>query len=154
MLEKLTSAIRSQRASLCARWESLLRAESPNTPLANPEILVFKIPEACGEILDRMALPSGEAREETSEPYCACGLNPLLGFFAAGEQAMEEAMLRAIHTVPHMTMADQSHAMGELHQILRALKGKEIAMLCSVCQLRHVAPYATTEAQALSTRSR
>lgn len=132
--------MRSQRGTLCDRWEFLLRAEAASSPLANPEILVYKIPETYDEVLNRMALSTGPSLVRMPEPDCACGLNPFIVFFSAGQRAMEEAMLRAIHTVPHLSIADQSHAMTELHQILGKLRAKEIEILCSVCLLRHEEP--------------
>ena len=138
MLEPLIRAMKFQRVPLCARWEALLRANPPSSPLANPEILVFKIPETCDQVLERMTLATeGNYYGGIFEPNCGCGINPLLNYFSAGEKALEEAALRAIHTVPDMTMGDQRHAIEEMHQILRSLKVEEIALFCSVCQLRH-----------------
>ena len=154
MLATLIRAMEAQRAPLGDRWEALLRAESPSSPLANPEILVFKIPETCDEILEYLGKCSEEGCEEVAEPECSCGLNPLLVFFAAGGRALEEAMLRAIRTVPHLTMADQTHAMSVLHLALRGVRAREIAVLCSLCRLRHTESETCATYSALSTRSR
>ncbi len=135
MLGTVIRAIRAQRRSICNRWEILLRARPHCSPLANPVILTHKIPETCDEVLERLHFHRIPENFEMKEPVCPCALNPMLDFFAMGEMAMTEGMLRALRTVPDLSMTERSKSLKELHHVLHHLRVQEIDLLCSVCQL-------------------
>src|SRR4051794_30406844 len=99
MQNGLMSALRQRRAAIRARWEDLLRVERANTPLANPDALVHLIDWTLDEIYRTLeGLPS---RRRPLRPYskhdieCPCGRNPLLAYFSAGEQALQESLIFA-----------------------------------------------------------
>ncbi len=48
---------------------------------------------------------------------------------------MTEGMLRALKSVPDLSMTDRSESLKELYQVLHHLRVQEIDLLCSVCQL-------------------
>ena len=136
MLGTVIRAIKAQRRSICNRWEMLLCARPHRSPLANPEILSYKIPETCDEVLERLGFYQSVENVEIKEPICPCGLNPMMDFFEMAEIAMTEGMLRALRTVPDLSMTDRSKSLQVLHQVLHHLRTQEIDLLCSVCQLQ------------------
>src|SRR3954462_4663597 len=99
MQEELVRALRDRRAETRARWEALLRIEKVNTPLANPDALVFMIDWTLDEVFGALLRPLSSRRRPAKfenhrpRPECPCGRNPLLAYFAAGEQALEEALI-------------------------------------------------------------
>jgi hypothetical protein len=97
MPDDFLRALIASRRDIHARWEVLLRIERVNTPLANPDTLVFLITSTLDEVF--AALRVGEdarrppAAGEIGRPDCACGRNPFLAYFAAGEQALAEGLV-------------------------------------------------------------
>src|ERR1043165_8780861 len=98
MQEELVHALRARRTETRARWEALLRIERVNTPLANPDALVFMIDWTLDEVFGSLLQPpprrrGGHVDCAAIRAACPCGRNPLLAYFAAGEQALEEALI-------------------------------------------------------------
>ncbi len=135
MLGTVIRAIQAQRRSICNRWEILLRARPHRSPLADPEILTHKIPQTCDEVFERLHFHRTPENFVMKEPDCPCAHNPMLDFFAMGEIAMTEGMIRALRTVPDLSMTERSKSLKELHLELHHLRVQEIDLLCSICQL-------------------
>src|SRR5258707_15033076 len=98
MQEELVRALRTRRTETRTRWEALLRIDRINTPLANPDALVFMIDWTLDELFGSLLRPQSRRRSSQVEctaarAACPCGRNPLLTYFAAGEQALEEALI-------------------------------------------------------------
>jgi len=140
MQDDLMSALRHHRAAIRARWEDLLRVERANTPLANPDALVHLIDWTLDEVYRTLeGLPS---RRRPLRPYskhdieCPCGRNPLLAYFAAGEQAMQESLILTQSELPQLNPTDRDASLAELNLSLRYIARREIQAFCALCQLR------------------
>jgi hypothetical protein len=141
MQDDFIRALRGRRTEIRARWEALLRIERVNTPLANPDALVFMIDWTCDEIF--AALDNSQARKRLgrgidarSRAECPCGRNPLLIYFGAGEQALEEALVLEQASRPGLDPAERDAEFDELQITLREISRREIESFCAVCQYR------------------
>lgn len=132
----LIRAMDAHRKQWESRWETLLRAEPSRSPLTDPEILVFKIEETCDEALRRLRHFKGGTTMGSREAACECGLNPLMAFFSTGEFAMTETLLRAIPTVPGLSIRDRREAVGDLLEVWAQLRSEKVAIFCSFCRRR------------------
>jgi hypothetical protein len=141
MQEDLIRALRDRRGDIRARWETLLRIERVNTPLANPDALVFMIDWTCDELFAALAhAPSrrraGRLSDTNGRPECPCGRNPLLTYFAAGEQALEEALILEQASRPSLEPLERDAAFAELQIAVREIARREIESFCAICQYR------------------
>jgi hypothetical protein len=143
MQEELVRALRAQRAETRARWETLLRIERVNTPLANPDALVFMIDWTLDEAFNELQHPHIRRRGPravdgtTARASCPCGRNPLLAYFAAGEQALEETLILEQARVTPVDPVQRDTAFCELKTTVRDIARREIEAFCAVCQYRH-----------------
>jgi hypothetical protein len=141
MQDDLIRALRDRRGDIRARWETLLRIERVNTPLANPDALVFMIDWTCDELFTALAHPPGRRRcgrpaDLPARAECPCGRNPLLTYFAAGEQALEEALILEQASRPALEPAERDVEFAELQWSVREIARREIESFCAVCQYR------------------
>ncbi len=141
MQSTLVQALRAQRPRILRRWTVLLRAEGATTPLAHPDTLVHLIDWTFDEVLRGLATgsrqrPAARKFRAHPRPDCACGRNPLLHFFIAGEQALLEALVLAQSADPRLQPVERDRALTELHLRIRALARAEVSTLCSLCQHR------------------
>lgn len=141
MQEDLIRALRDRRGDIRARWETLLRIERVNTPLANPDALVFMIDWTCDELFTALTHSHGRRRsgrvtDNGARADCPCGRNPLLTYFAAGEQALEEALILEQASRPALEPAERDTAFTELQLTVREIARREIESFCAVCQYR------------------
>ncbi|HEX2855356.1 MAG TPA: hypothetical protein VHO24_19120 [Opitutaceae bacterium] len=159
MQENLVNALRSQRARIRERWETLLHAEPVTTPLADPDALVHLMEWTLGEIFrDLTAVPSRrrQGRRPTggeNRPSCPCGLNPLLAYFAVGEQVMREALVLAQAAASALDPLDRDASLVELDLVLHQIARREIESFCGVCQYRNAVPCAASAAPTPSSRA-
>jgi hypothetical protein len=142
MQEELVRALRDRRAETRARWEALLRIEKVNTPLANPDALVFMIDWTLDEVFGALLRPLSSRRRTAKfenhrpRPECPCGRNPLLAYFAAGEQALEEALILEQASALALDPVQRDAAFAELKTIILEIARREIEAFCAVCQYR------------------
>ena len=142
MQDELVRALRARRAEIHARWEALLRIERVNTPLANPDALVFMIDWTLDECFASLRPLVTHARRVSgaepvhSKPECPCGRNPLLAYFAAGEQAIEEALILEQARASAVDPIQRDASFAELKFTVREIARREIEAFCSVCQFR------------------
>jgi hypothetical protein len=145
MQDELVRALRARRAEIHARWEALLRIEKINTPLANPDALVFMIDWTLDECFSTLRPLHARRRNGhlpdagVAKPHCPCGRNPLLTYFAAGEQAIEEALILEQANASSIDPAQRDEAFLELKLTVRDIARREIDAFCSVCQFRPAA---------------
>lgn len=143
MQDELVRALRARRAEIHARWEALLRIEKVNTPLANPDALVFMIDWTLDECFATLRPPLARRRPghpvngALLKPDCPCGRNPLLAYFAAGEQAIEEALILEQARSTAIDPVQRDEAFTEVKLTVREIARREIEAFCSVCQFRH-----------------
>jgi hypothetical protein len=110
-------------------------------PLANPDTLVYLIPDSLDDILAILAkespAPQSSPRAKTHLPACNCGNNPYLAYFLAGEQALVEAvvLLQAALRPEQRHKSDVSEIILTMRQLARS----EIDTFCGVCSDRGAA---------------
>lgn len=120
------------RPSWKREWEALLRSEPTLSPLGNPDTLVYLMDETITEVLKALRVRSLKHAPANSrallvplQRHCACGLNPLLNYYATGELAL--------HAVAApMLLEHLDEALTGYHLLAQ----KEIDTLCAVCQHR------------------
>jgi hypothetical protein len=138
----LIQALSSRRREIRQRWDSLLRLERIETPLANPDVLVYMIDSTLNRIFDelrgRKAFIGGEPSSSVAllRADCPCGKNPFLGHFLAGEQAVLEALVLTQSGDASLDPAHRSDAVAELYFTINAIARGEIETLCSLCKNR------------------
>lgn len=151
MQEPLVSALRARRPTVREHWEALLRAEPVATPLGHPDALVHLIDWTLDEIFTAIANPlarhrSGGTRFAADQrPECPCGRNPLLAYFAAGEQALHEALVLAQVNSPGLDPIERDASFDELNLVLQHISRREIEAFCGVCQFRNCNRHAPVE---------
>jgi hypothetical protein len=140
MQDDLMRALRHHRVAIRARWEDLLRVERANTPLANPDALVHLIDCTLDEVYRTLeGLPSRRRPLRSYSKHdteCPCGRNPLLAYFAAGEQALQESLVLTQSMLPYLDPSDRDTSLAELNLCLRFIAHREIQAFCALCQLR------------------
>lgn len=143
MQDELVRALRARRAEIHARWEALLRIERVNTPLANPDALVFMIDWTLDECFATLRPPQVRRKNGIPTPLggkvdCPCGRNPLLAYFSAGEQAIEEALILEQARASILDPTQRDDAFAELKYTVREIARREVEAFCSVCQFREL----------------
>lgn len=129
-----------RRAELQRRWAEALRA--PRFQLEPAEIEACRpllgrfVDEICRSIRrDRLQLARQRMDTSALRASCACGHNPLLACFLAGEEAVIGAGAEWIGATP-ASAARQAAALAEIHMILAKLADREIEAFCGGCD-RH-----------------
>lgn len=136
------AALRARRADIRAQWEALLRAEPVTTPLGHPDALMHLIDWTLDEIFSVLGDPlarrrAGGTRFTMDErPHCPCGRNPLLTYFATGEQAMREALVSAQNDSAPLDALQRDASFYEVELAVRQISRREIEAFCGVCQFR------------------
>jgi hypothetical protein len=127
--DALMTALSARRPQIHARWETLLRAEKASTPLANPDALVHLI----------------DWTLTRADIDCPCGRNPLLTYFAAGEQSLQESLVLSQAECHPLEPIERDTSLHELNLALRHIARREVGAFCALCQLRgrECAPHAT-----------
>lgn len=147
MRENLVNALRVRRPHVRARWEDLLRIERASSPLANPDALVHLLEWTLDEIFLALANPLSVKRgrhEKTDYRHeCPCGRNPLLAYFAAGEQALREALVMAQASSPGLEASERDASLEQLDLEFQRIARREIEAFCGVCQYRLEPPRPT-----------
>jgi hypothetical protein len=120
------------------------------TPLGHPDALAHLIDWTLDEVFRGLAALPGRRRPPRRAmewPECGCGRNPLLAHFAAGEQALREALVLAQAALPGLDPVERDASMQDLDLVVHAIARREIEAFCGVCQYRNEAgrcPAATT----------
>lgn len=130
MEEAARRRLEGLRPSWKREWETLLRAEPTLSPLGHPDTLVFLMDETISGVLRalRPRPPAPADRRSLRTPlrrHCACGLNPLLNYYATGELALHAVAGPALGATIEEALADY-------HRLAQ----REIDTLCGVCRLR------------------
>ncbi len=142
MQESLAAALRDRRRETRQHWETLLRTEPVATPLGHPDSLVHLIDWTLDEIYTALSHPlsrkrAGHHRSQCHDfADCPCGGNPLLRYFAAGEQAMREALILSQVELLDLEPRERDASFEELNLVLQKISRRELEAFCSVCGLR------------------
>jgi hypothetical protein len=130
---ELITALTARHARIQQRWREFLRVEPVASPLGDPKTLVFGIEGYLREIFALLWHPPADLPDEPAD--CACGRNPLRGFFVAGEQALLETLVLEQSGRPTLARGDQSRAAAELRRAVRFVAHRELSALAALCQL-------------------
>ena len=141
MQSHLLSALRAQHQQIRSRWTALLHVEPVSTPLANPNALVHLLDWTLEEIYRGLGTLAARRRASRTDipdakPHCPCGRNPLLAYFAAGQQAMQEALILVQSALPSLDPISRDAALVELNLVLHQIAHREVEAFCGVCQHR------------------
>jgi len=135
MNESLRCALQKRRPQIRGRWEALLRLERAQTPLGNPDTLVFMFDQTLDEVL--AALPARPAGAVRPRPECECNCNPMRVYFPALEQALLEALVLVQSEQPALSADERVDAVAELCGTLRQVARREIAAFDGLCQQKN-----------------
>jgi hypothetical protein len=134
-------ALSTNRRMIRGQWEAFLRLEQVDSPIADPEHLVYLIDWTFDEILGQLrigkAKQAGGVRPFASSAVragCHCGRNPLIKFFLAGEQALLEALVLLQSGEIPCEPGDRSTAVTELYLAVHTVAAREVDTLCSMCR--------------------
>jgi hypothetical protein len=132
----LVQPLQARRAEIRSRWSDLLHVERALSPLAHPDTLAFLLDETLENIFTGLSSAVGQKNPAPAWPRCACGLNPYLRFYVAGELALLEALV-IIQAEIHMRDANaRDRAVLELYAVVRRFACDDVELFCSLCQLR------------------
>jgi hypothetical protein len=151
MSPALLRVLYEREPEIRGRWQLLLRGEPIRTALAHPVTLEFMITDTIQAVLGSLAAPDGDQRRPTQSiaengnttwdrrrrrGVCACGRNPLLAYFQAGEQALLETLVLAQAERPGVRADERRRSVVELRAAIHALADAEVAAFCGVCRYR------------------
>lgn len=137
MQDEWRRALAARREDIRTRWVGLLRARRPTSPLANPDTLVFLMDWTLDEIMGELReLPTRRTPSRCSP--CACGLNPLLDYFATAAEALA-AMIDELAAERGLAAAAVEPCRSEAGAAVARVRSREIETFCSVCQRRRAA---------------
>jgi hypothetical protein len=142
--KELLRRLVARRPEIRARWNELLHTEAANSPLAHPDTLVHLLDWSLAEILAAIEGPASRRQAapksfEAVRALCACGRNPLLGLFQAGEQAVIEGLILCQAQNRGDSSEARSQALAEVQAAVRNVAAAEVESFCSVCQYREAA---------------
>ena len=133
--------LQDMRPQVRMRWEALLRIERLNTPLANPDTLVYMFDGTLDTVLGE--LPGKPVRSAGPKPTCQFENNPMRVYFSALEQALLEALVYAQGREPEpdpakhaQAVAERTAAATELCATLRRIARREIKAYDQLCQFQ------------------
>jgi hypothetical protein len=127
MQEAFIRTLSARRVQIRARWEAFLRIERVNTPLANPDALVYLFDQTLDEVFAKLRDPSPRHTLGPLEP--ASGKNPLVAYFIAGEQALLEALVFAQADSQELDPAERDADLATLKSIMRTIARRDIGSL-------------------------
>jgi hypothetical protein len=127
----------ARRPDLRQSWERLLRIEKTVSPLAHPDALVHLLDTTLDEIFRDLAHRSPRRHASRAQaPHCPCGRNPLLAYYAAGRQALREALVSAQTETSGLTGQARDEDLRVLNEVFDHIARREIESFCAVCQFR------------------
>jgi len=136
MQETLLRTLRAHRAAIRDRWEALLRIEKVNTPLANPDTLVYLFDKTLDDIFAELRHP--HPIDESKPETCGCGKNPLVNYFVAGEQAILEALILAQAEMVQLDPTQRDADFAQLKSVVHAIAQRDLGQLDAVCQQQQI----------------
>lgn len=126
----LADLVKTHRLQLKTEWNGRLHREPPNTALATPDILLYRMDETLEGLDSLLRSPSAKrwvdwrpAQLARLHEQCRCGLNPLLVYFKTGGAALDAVL-------PDLGGAGRT----TLDQAWLLLAQCEIESLCAICR--------------------
>lgn len=141
MHDSFLRALLTQRPQLRRRWEELLRAERVTSGMANPDSLVYLMDWTLEQLMNELRqLRFRRHLDGTSIPserqQCVCGMNPLLAYFSAAEQAVIEVLFLSTGELSQLSSIERSASLEDLKRALHEVARRDIESFCAVCQSR------------------
>ena len=127
MQEAVIRTLRARRAQIRARWEVFLRVEKVNTPLANPDTLVYLFDQTLNEVF--AALQDTPVSRHPAPPAAAGKDNPLSAYFLAGEQALLEALILVQAGTPGLSPKERDADVTQLRHVMHRIARRDLASL-------------------------
>jgi len=128
-----------RRATIVQGWRSALREVPVHTAFGNPDTLAFMIEPTLTRLfraaVERPAplwSPQSPPAIRLVEPVSSCALNPMIGYFLAGECAIAY-IVRGIAPRGELTETDILISESELLAQLRDLGRHEVTSFCEIC---------------------
>lgn len=137
MHEAFVQTLRARRAQIRARWETFLRIEKVNTPLANPDMLVYLFDQTLDEVFN--TLEDSTAPRHPVPPANARQDNPLSAYFLAGEQALLEALVLAQAGVHDLDPKERDADLAQLRHVMHKIARRDLSSLEGVLKTRRAA---------------
>ena len=139
MHEAFIHTLSAHRSQIRARWEGFLRVERVNTPLANPDTLVYLFDQTLDDIFAMLREPPPPDPAPVSLKHVS-GKNPLIAYFVACEQALLEVLILAQVGSPALDPAERAADLAELKRVVRTISHRDIGTLEGVCRPRKTHP--------------
>lgn len=141
MHDSFLRALTTQRPQLRRRWEELLRAERVTSGMANPDSLIYLMDWTLDQLMNELRQSHYrrhlENRSAPSERQrCSCGMNPLLAYFSAAEQAIIEVLFLAGGELANLSSIERGASLEDLKSALHEVARRDIESFCAVCQSR------------------
>ena len=133
MQEEFIRTLQAGRKQICARWEVFLRIERVNSPLANPDTLVYLFDQTLDEVFELLADPL--TRRSSAQLAEVSDKNPLVAYYKAGEQALLEALIQAQAKSPTLDPKWRDTDLAKLKLVLRTIARREIVAWEGICRL-------------------
>jgi hypothetical protein len=141
MHDSFLRALQTQRPQLRRRWEELLRAERVTSGMANPDSLIYLMDWTLEQLMNelrqshyrRHLTDNGRPSERQR---CVCGMNPLLAYFSAAEQAVIEILFLDSGELSQLSSLERSASLEDLKSALHEVARRDIESFCAVCQSR------------------
>ena len=130
MQEFLLRTLRTHRSAIRTRWEALLRIEKVNTPLGNPDALVYLFDRTLDDIF--AALRHAHPVKSSAGAVHGSVKNPLMNYFVAGEQALLEALVLAQAESRALDPAQRDADVAQLKEVMHTIAQREIDTLDSL----------------------
>lgn len=134
MDKALLQALQERRPRIRDRWETLLRIERVETPLANPDLLVYLFDRTLDAVL--AALPVRAPEPLRARPQCRCDCNPMRVYYFALEQALMEALIEVQAERPELGAKARVTAVTELCTTVRRIAQRELSVFDQICLQR------------------
>lgn len=108
-----------------------MRVEKVNTPLANPDTLVYLFDRTLDDIFSALRHPRPIGT--VSPDVHGSAKNPLVNYFVAGEQAVLEALVLAQAEMPALDPKQRDADFAQLKEVVHAIAERDIGTLDQVC---------------------
>lgn len=141
MHDSFLRALQTQRPQLRRRWEELLRAERVTSGMAHPDSLVYLMDWTLDQLMNELRQArfrrhlDGTTRQNERQ-QCTCGMNPLLAYFSAAEQAVIEVLFLSVGELSNLSSIERSASLEDLKNALHEVARRDIESFCAVCQSR------------------
>ncbi len=141
MHDSFLRALITQRPQLRRRWEELLRAERVTSGMANPDSLIYLMDWTLDQLMNELRQSHyrrhlGNRASPSERQRCSCGMNPLLAYFSAAEQAVIEILFLAAGELSKLSSIERGASLEDLKSALHEVARRDIESFCAVCQSR------------------